>query len=120
MRTAKRIKAPVIKTGNLEPVRDYLDVRDVAAAYRAVITRGRPGAVYNVASGVGRSLLQIVDELMRVLEARVIVEPDPGLARPNDLMHLVGDAGLLRRDTGWAPAIPFEQTLRDLLDAQTD
>jgi GDP-4-dehydro-6-deoxy-D-mannose reductase len=120
MRTAKRIRAPVIKTGNLEPVRDYLDVRDVAAAYRAVLARGRPGAVYNVASGVGRSLLEIVDELMRVLEVRVIVEPDSGLARPNDLMHLVGDAGLLRRDTGWAPAIPFDQTLRDLLDAQTD
>lgn len=120
LRTARRIKAPVIKTGNLEPVRDYLDVRDVVAAYRCLLERGRPGTVYNVASGVARSLEGIVEDLTRVLEMRVIVEPDPALARANDLRHLVGDSSLLRRETGWAPAIDFDRTLRDLLDAQAD
>lgn len=120
LRTARRIGAPVIKTGNLEPVRDYLDVRDVAAAYRALLERGRPGATYNVASGEGRSLETIVQHMADLLGMRVIVEPDPALARANDLRHLVGDASSLRRDTQWAPAVSFEQTLRTLLDAQAD
>jgi GDP-4-dehydro-6-deoxy-D-mannose reductase len=120
LRTARRIGAPVIKTGNLDPVRDYLDVRDVAAAYRHLAERGRPGAVYNVASGSGHALRELVDRMAALLGLRVIVEPDPALARANDLRHLVGDASSLRRDTGWVPAVPLEQTLRDLLDAQAD
>lgn len=120
MRTARRIKAPAIKTGNLHPVRDFLDVRDVAAAYVALLQRGRPGEIYNVASGVGRSLETIADLLQERLQVRLIVESDPELSRPNDIRHLVGDPGKLRAETGWQPSIPFEQTLEDLLDAQAD
>ncbi|MGE0555834.1 MAG: GDP-mannose 4,6-dehydratase [Gemmatimonadales bacterium] len=120
LQTARRIAAPVIKTGNLSPVRDYLDARDVASAYRALIERGTVGEVYNVASGTGRQLEAVVRQMAEMLELRVILEPDQALLRPNDLLHLVGDATRLRRDTGWAPSIPFEQTLKDLLDAQAD
>lgn len=118
--TAKRIGAPAIKTGDLDPVRDFLDVRDVAAAYTALIDRGRPGGIYNIASGVGHSLRSVVDRLVALLDVRVIVEQDTVLGRPNDLRHLVGDSTALRRDTGWAPTLAFEQTLRDVLDAQAD
>jgi GDP-4-dehydro-6-deoxy-D-mannose reductase len=117
---AKRIGAPVIKTGNLDPVRDILDVRDVAGAYLALLDRGRPGATYNVASGTGRSLKSVVEQLAALIDVRVIVEQDAALLRSNDLRHLVGDASTLRRDTGWSPAISFEQTLRDVIDAQAD
>ena len=118
--TAKRIGAPAINTGNLEPIRDFLDVRDVAAAYRLLLERGTPGETYNVASGVGMSLGDVVERLVTAIGHRVILEPDPGLSRPNDLKFLVGNSSKLARDTGWAPTVSFDQTLEDLLDAQAD
>ena len=120
IRTAKRIGAPAIKTGNLEPIRDLLDVRDVVRAYRALLERGHAGATYNVASGHGVSLRSVVDRLMDAVGHRVIVESDPNLVRPNDLAFLVGEPGRLVHDTGWKPSIPLAQTLKDLLDAQAD
>ncbi len=120
IRIAKRIGAPVIKTGNLEAVRDFLDVRDVTAAYLALLERGAAGEVYHIASGEGRSLLDILDRLQRLAGWRVVPEHDPALVRRADIRHLVGDAGKLRAATGWAPRIPFDQTLQDLLDAQAD
>ncbi|HET9275735.1 MAG TPA: NAD-dependent epimerase/dehydratase family protein, partial [Gemmatimonadales bacterium] len=120
LRTARRAGVRVIKVGNLEPVRDLLDVRDVAAAYAALLARGSPGEIYNVASGSGRALTEVLHDLERLLEWRVTPEPDPALTRPADLMHLVGDSARLRAATGWAPAIPLDRTLTDLLDAQAD
>lgn len=120
IRTAKRIGAPVIKTGNLTPVRDLVDVRDVARAYRLLLERGAPGETYNVARGEGVALTEVVDRLTRLLDHRVIVESDQALLRPNDIDYLVGDPARIRRDTGWAPTIPLDQTLKDLLDAQAD
>lgn len=120
IRTAKRIGAPVIKTGNLDPVRDLVDVRDVVRAYRLLVERGRAGETYNVASGSGLSLGEVVDRLSALLDYRVIVERDPGLLRASDIEYLVGDPTRVRRDTGWAPAIALDQTLKELLDAQAD
>lgn len=120
LRVAKRIGAPAIKTGNLEPVRDLLDVRDVAAAYLGLITDGLPGEVYNIASGQGHTLAHVLDRLQRLAAWRVIAEYEAGLARRTDIEHLVGDARKLAAATGWAPRIPLDQTLQDLLDAETN
>jgi GDP-4-dehydro-6-deoxy-D-mannose reductase len=120
IRTAKRIGAPVVNTGNLEPVRDFLDVRDVAVAYRLLLERGSPGQTYNVASGAGISLGEVADRLMRAIGHRVILEQDPALSRPNDLTSLVGSPAKLTRETAWRPTVSFDQTLEDLLDAQAD
>lgn len=120
IRMAKRIGAPAIKTGSLEPVRDFLDVRDVAAAYLALLERGVPGQAYNIASGSGVPLRAIVERLEALVGWRVITEHEPGLARRADILHLVGDAARLREATGWSPRFSLDQTLQDLLDAQTD
>ncbi len=120
LKAAKRIGAPAVKTGNLEPVRDFLDVRDVADAYARLIQRGTPGTVYNVARGEGHSLREIFGMLAELIGVQAIAEVDPQLTRPSDIPHLVGDAARLRATTGWAPRIPLLQTLRDLVDAQTD
>lgn len=120
LRTAKRIGAPVIKTGNLDPVRDLLDVRDVARAYRLLVERGRPGTVYNVSSGQGHALADVVTRMADLLGCRIIVESDQALLRANDISHLVGDPARLRAAVGFEPTIPLEQTLRELLDAQAD
>jgi GDP-4-dehydro-6-deoxy-D-mannose reductase len=120
LRVAKQAMAPVVKTGNLEPVRDFLDVRDVVEAYLALLQRGSSGQVYNVASGVGYDLRDVFTRLAGIIGVRAVPEPDPQLIRSADVAHLVGDAARLRAATGWAPRISFDQTLQDLVHAQTD
>lgn len=120
IRLASRAHAPVVKTGNLEPVRDLLDVRDVVDAYVALLARGTPGEVYNVASGVGISLDALFFRIADLAGHRAIPERDPALARALDLPHLVGDPTKLRQATGWTPLRTLDQILRDVLDAQAD
>ncbi|GLC27564.1 GDP-mannose 4,6-dehydratase [Roseisolibacter agri] len=103
--------------GNQDTSRDFLHVSDVVAAYIALIARGRPGDVYNVASGVGHS----VGALARVVLARfgldVPVESDPALVRPVDVPALVGSSAKLQAHTGWAPRRSFDALLDDLIAA---
>jgi GDP-4-dehydro-6-deoxy-D-mannose reductase len=120
LKAARRIGAPVVKTGNLEPIRDFLDVRDVVRAYLALISRGQPGEVYNIASGQGHSLAAVFARLAELIGVRAVPEVDPHLSRSSDLPHLVGDAARLTAVTGWRPSISFDQTLQDLVNAQTD
>jgi GDP-4-dehydro-6-deoxy-D-mannose reductase len=120
LRGAQRAGAKVVKVGNLEPVRDLLDVRDVVAAYLALLERGTAGEVYNVCSGEGHRLEALFHRLADLLGVAAIHEPDPALVRPADIPYLVGDAAKLRSSTGWAPSIPLERTLRDVIDAQAD
>jgi GDP-4-dehydro-6-deoxy-D-mannose reductase len=114
---AKRLRAPAIKVGNVAVVRDFLDVRDVAAAYLLLAEHGTPGEIYNVASGEGHPIIEIAERLMGVLDWRVTLETDARLVRRSDVLHLVGDPGRLRA-LGWSPGIPLDCTLKDLLDAQ--
>ena len=120
LRGARLAGAKVVKVGNLEPVRDLLDVRDVVTAYLGLLARGAPGEVYNIAGGEGHSLEELLARLAAIVGVDAITEPDPELVRPADIPYLVGDAAKLRAATSWAPRIPLEQTLRDVVDAQTD
>jgi len=109
-------RAPRLAVGNLEAVRDFLDVDDVIDAYaRLLHGRGRAG-LYNVASGVGRSLQQVLDILMghAGLAGDVSVEVDRERWRETDRM--VGDASRLREATGWVPQRAIEDTLGGLFD----
>jgi GDP-4-dehydro-6-deoxy-D-mannose reductase len=120
LRAARARGGGAVATGNLEPVRDLLDVRDVVEAYLALLRAGEPGEAYNVSRGEGRSLA----ELFRILAGLIGVEaeprPDPAYVRSRDIAHLVGDSTKLRRATGWAPALSLETTLRGLVDAEAD
>ena len=107
---------PVLSVGNLDATRDLTDVRDVVRAYRGLMTTAAPGSIYNVASGTGRTIRSIVDALVARARVPIRVEIDPARLRPNDVPVLVGDASRLRQLTGWAPDIPFDQTLDDLLE----
>ena len=109
-----------VRTGNLAPVRDLLDVRDVVEAYVLLLRSGEPGEIYNVSRGEGVSVGELFRMLAELIGARADPEPDPALARRNDIPHLVGDSTKLRRATGWAPARTLQQTLRGLVDAEAD
>jgi GDP-4-dehydro-6-deoxy-D-mannose reductase len=117
LRAAQASGAGEVRTGNLDPVRDLLDVRDVAAAYIALLSQGSPGEAYNVARGEGITLRALFGRLAELLGAAVTPLPDPSLMRPGDIQYLVGDAGKLRRATGWSPRFTLEQTLREMVDA---
>lgn len=108
---------PVIRTGDLSPRRDYLDVRDVVLAYEALVARGEPGRVYNVCSGSGLTIRQGLDILLGLSSVAVRVETDPARLRPADIPCLVGDPAALVAATGWRPRYDFDTTLRDLLEA---
>ena len=118
LRAAKASGQGVVPTGNLEPVRDLLDVRDVIEAYLALLERGTPGEAYNIARGEGRSLAEMFRILADLVGVRAEPRPDPALARSRDLPHLVGDSTKLRRATGWTPTLSLDQTLRGLVDAE--
>jgi len=120
LRFAKRVAAPVVKVGNLEPVREFLHVRDVVDAYARLLVKGQPGEIYNVASGHAVSLEQLFFRLADLIGARPIPEADPELVRGGDIFHLVGDGAKLHAATGWTPRYALDDTLRDVLDAQAD
>jgi GDP-4-dehydro-6-deoxy-D-mannose reductase len=111
------LSEPVIRVGNLDAERDLTDVRDVVAAYVAVMDAGISGEVYNVASGVSRAVRDVVETLVDLSCVPVRVEVDPARVRPVDNPRLVGDSSKLQQLTGWSPAIPFEQMLLDLLNS---
>ncbi len=115
---AQRHGATAVRTGNLDIVRDFLDVRDVVQAYLRLLEHGEVGEVFNVASGVGRSLRDCFDELRRLVGVDAIAVADAALLRPGDIPALVGDARKLTRHTGWMPHYSFDRTLQDLVDAQ--
>lgn len=107
---------PVLRVGNLEARRDYTDVRDMVRAYVLALEKGEPGEVYNICQGQAYSMQEIVDRLLGMTKLTVRLELDPSRLRPSDVPVLLGDAGKFRGQTGWAPEIPIEQTLRDLLE----
>jgi GDP-4-dehydro-6-deoxy-D-mannose reductase len=104
-----------VPIGNLTPLRDVTDVRDVVRAYRLLMEHGESGAVYNVCRGQAVSVKEIADLLLSMAARPMHLVSDPALQRPVDIPILVGDNGALRRVTGWEPTIPLEQTLADVL-----
>jgi GDP-4-dehydro-6-deoxy-D-mannose reductase len=109
-------REPVVRVGNLEAIRDFTDVRDMVRAYWLALERGEPGEVYNVCSGRGYTVRQVLDILLGLASVRVEVREDPERLRPSDVGVLLGDCTRFQRITGWKPTIPFEVTLKDLLE----
>jgi len=105
---------PEIRVGNLEVVREYGDVRDVVRAYGLLLEKAPPGEVYNVCTGRGHSLRELLDRLIAISGATVTVTTDPARLRSRDATYLVGDPSKLTQHTGWTPAYTTEQTLADL------
>ena len=105
---------PVLLVGNLEAKRDFLDVRDVVAAYITLAQRGTAGEIYNVCSGTAASMREILSELIRIAHVPVEVREDAARMRPADTPLLYGSNAKLREATGWAPAIALRATLQDV------
>jgi GDP-4-dehydro-6-deoxy-D-mannose reductase len=112
----KRAKRPpMIQVGNLESTRDFSDVRDVVEAYLLLLEKGVSGEVYNICSERERSLQEIFDRLQHIAGIRCDFVIDKSRLRPTDSPRVRGSAEKIHEQTGWKPAIDFDQSLRDLI-----
>ncbi|MGH2353554.1 MAG: GDP-mannose 4,6-dehydratase, partial [Chloroflexota bacterium] len=104
---------PDLPVGNLSAIRDFTDVRDVVRAYFLAGTQGKPGEVYNIGSGQGRRMADILGILADLSRAPFSIREDAARFRPLDVPSLVCDGARFRALTGWEPAFSLEQTLTD-------
>jgi len=109
-------QAPVLAVGNVDPVRDWSDVRDVAAGYVALLERGRDGTVYNLCAGDGVSVADIIAQLRSLARVPLRARIDPARRRSNDVERVVGSHARATADTGWVPRIPLIDTLAAVLE----
>lgn len=105
-----------ISVGNLEPLRDLTDVRDIVRAYQLILEHGTPNRPYNVCSGRVVKVGDLLDLMLRRASVPIRVVVDPARYRPNDLPIVHGDPTRLREELGWTAVIPIEQTIDDLLE----
>ncbi|MFH1225120.1 MAG: GDP-mannose 4,6-dehydratase [Candidatus Diapherotrites archaeon] len=107
----------VLRVGNLEVRRDFLDVRDVVSAYVLCAEEGKAGEAYNVCSGTAPALRGLLDALLRLTDKRIKVETDTSLLRKSgvDIPLMLGDNGKLKA-LGWERRVTQEKMLADLLD----
>lgn len=103
-----------LEVGNLGAERDFLDVRDVAAAYRTIMRKGTPGETYNVGSGTARSIRSLLDDLLKLSPATIEVVVDKGRFRPADIARLQSDSAKLQK-LGWRPSYELTDTLHIIL-----
>lgn len=102
--------------GNTTPVRDFLHVHDVVSAYIALLQHGVPGEVYNVASGTGRSVQEVIERVLTRVGVQAPIATDPSLVRPVDVPALVGDPSKLHAATGWRASRAFDDIIDDIID----
>lgn len=115
-RIERGLQPPVIEVGNLEAQRDFLDVRDVARGYHAVLNHADAAGTYNICRGHMTPLRAVLSELLALSSAPIAVTRDPQRMRPDDFSASVGDPARLTSCTGWEPSIPFCRTLAETLD----
>jgi GDP-4-dehydro-6-deoxy-D-mannose reductase len=114
VKVAHGIQKPVIHIGNGTIVRDFIDVRDVVEAYYLLLTRGAKGEVFNVCSGQGRAIQDIVTLLSEMLSIRVKTIQEQSRIRPIDNPRIVGSYQKIQQNLGWKPTIPFEESLMSM------
>jgi GDP-4-dehydro-6-deoxy-D-mannose reductase len=102
-------------TGDVSIVRDFTDVRDVVHAYYLLLKNGKKGHIYNVCSGIGLSIKDIIDIMAKQLNIEVDINIDHRLIRPADNRKIIGSNEKIKRELGWHNSIPLEKSLKDII-----
>lgn len=110
------LREAAMDVGNLDVSRDFSDVRDIVRGYHLAITQGEPGEVYNLGSERACSIRRLLETLLASSRVKVEVRQDAVRLRPADVPTMVSDCRKFRQRTGWQTAIPFEQSVRDVLN----
>lgn len=109
-------RPPVIGVGNLTVIRDFTDVRDVVSAYFLLLTKGKLGDVYNVCSGNAISILDLLKKMISFAKIKITFREDPAKIRPVDIAVSLGDNSKIKKELGWEPKIPLDQSLKEILE----
>ena len=104
-----------ILVGNLGATRDFLDVRDVVRAYRLIAVGETSFDTYNISSGIGKRIDEVVQMLIEIDGGMVKTKTDPSLMRPVEVMRIVGDSARIRSELGFEPSYTLETTLREVI-----
>ena len=107
-------KTVEVKVGDLSIVRDFLDVRDAVAAYLLLLEKGESGKVYNVCSGIGRTLWEVLETVAEIVGVEIDVTVDSARIRPADNHVIVGSNEKMRR-LGWTLSHTLESSIRDMV-----
>jgi GDP-4-dehydro-6-deoxy-D-mannose reductase len=112
------LQPPVMRVGALDPRRDFLDVRDVCAAYAACLRAEalEPGLILNLASGTARRIGDILHDLLALAGVEAAIETGGALLRPSEIPATLGDSSRAAALLGWRPTIEWQTTLRDVLN----
>jgi len=113
MRGAKKLE---VVTGDLSIIRDFTDVRDVVKAYFMLLKKGRKGELYNVCSGRGASLSDILKIMSDYVGVEVERRIHANFVRPQDNRVIIGSYTKIQNEVGWKPAIPLEKALEDVVE----
>lgn len=111
----KKLSEPVIEVGNIDTIRDFTDVSDMVRAYVLAAAKCERGEIYNIGTGVGHTISQVIDLLQQLTSAKVKVKILDKLVRPADVPILIADATKFRQATLWEPQRSLEQTISDIL-----
>lgn len=109
-------KEPIIEVGNLEAKRDWTDVRDIVRGYLLSVQKCDYGDVYNICKEETTKVGDMLNLLLSMSEIKVEIKQDPTRMRPSDVETLLGDCSKFKKKTGWKAEIPFEKTMKDLLN----
>lgn len=107
--------APILRTGDLSIIRDFVDVRDVVRAYYMLLLNGMKGEIYNICSGQGNSLETLVSLMQKEAGINITIEIDPARIRPNDNPVIIGSAEKLYQTLGWKPEISLRNSIADII-----
>ena len=108
---------PVIEVGNLDSVRDFTDVRDMANGYILAAEKAKSGEIYNLGSGKGYTVKQILDVLQSLSKIKVEVKINEEFVRTSDVPVLIADVTKFKSLTNWEPKISLEETISDILNS---
>jgi len=113
-RVERKEQKPVISVGNLKAARDFTDVRDMVRAYRLAAEHGKVGGTYNIASGTGVTIREILRVLLSFSKQKIQVKKKPSLVRKNEIPLITGSAERFRKTAPWQPVHKLEETLLDI------
>ena len=111
----KGLRKPIIRVGNVDSKRDFTDVRDIVKAYLLLLEKGVAGEVYNLGSGNGYSIKEILDKLIAQSNIKPEIIEDKSLFRKSEILTLIADNRKFVKLTGWSQKIDIEMSLRDIL-----
>ena len=110
------LKEPILKVGNLDPYRDFLDVHDAVQAIWISALKGKPGETYNVCSRKKTQIREILDWVLELSSKKIEVMQDEEKIRQTDEDVIIGDNAKIISELGWFPQKALKETIKEMYE----